>query len=184
MFQQALIAAGPHPDIPPAQSIFAPLIGSWHLEVTWYRQGSPIRRDQGEWHFAWVLEGRAVQDVWIVPPRQRRQEQSAALYEYGTSIRFYDTALGAWRSTWIGPMRAVVRTFVARGEAKTVVLETDASDAERLRWIFSQIERDTFTWQNFAETAEGAWTLVQDFKARRTRKAAMMRPTDKPDRSP
>ena len=29
----------------------------------------PQRRRNGEWHFGWVLEGRAIQDVWIVPPR-------------------------------------------------------------------------------------------------------------------
>ena len=108
-----LVSPGPHSDIPQEARIFVPFIGGWDLIITWRQAGAVVRVERGEWHFAWVLEGRGVQDVWITPPRSERSMR-ADLYEYGSSIRFYDRAIDGWRSTWIGPMQSVVRTFVAR----------------------------------------------------------------------
>ncbi len=53
----------------------------------------------GEWHFGWALEGRAVQDVWIVPPRGelRRGDAAANVNSYGTTLRVYDPDIDAWR---------------------------------------------------------------------------------------
>lgn len=160
-----LNSPGPHPDMPEEARIFAPFIGSWTLIVTWHDGGQPARVERGEWHFAWVLEGRGVQDVWIVPPRSERGRGSD-LYEYGTSIRFHDPAIGAWRSTWIGPMHGVVRTFTARQIGDEVVLETTPDEAERMRWAFSDIRPDGFAWRNFVWRGDG-FELVQDFVATR-----------------
>ena len=69
--------------LPERAQIFAPFIGSWDLVVRWFDEaGALTRAEAGEWHFAWVLEGRGVQDVWIVPPRTQRARGSP--YEYGT----------------------------------------------------------------------------------------------------
>jgi len=104
-FADALVSDAVHPDIPSSQRLFEPLLGSWHLEVKWFDEsGQLVRRQDGEWHFSRVLEGRAIQDVWIVPSRGQRGQDD---YEYGTSIRFYDPALGGWRST--GSARCAVR---------------------------------------------------------------------------
>src|SRR5687767_12872272 len=100
-FADALISQGPHPDIPVEHRIFAPFIGDWDLVVSWFDEaGKASRQERGEWHFSWILEGRGLQDIWIVPPRHERTGRSD-LYEYGTSLRFYDSKLGAWQSTWI-----------------------------------------------------------------------------------
>lgn len=153
--QLPLEYAQPHPDIPADQRIFSPFIGNWDLTVTWYRNDVQVRREAGEWHFTWVLEGRAIQDVWIVPPRRLRAAP-APLYEYGTSLRFYDPELGAWRSTWIGPMQKVVHTFIARGDRNGITMETGADAARLLRWVFSQIGTDSFRWENFEKSADGS----------------------------
>lgn len=167
-FADALHSGAAHPDIPPEQRIFEPYLGSWDLVVTWYDDTGAISRQQrGEWHFTRVLEGRGIQDVWIVPPRAERAATDA-LYEYGTSLRFYDAALGAWRSTWIGPMHGLVRCFVARHVGNEVVLETTLEDGRRMRWAFSEIVADGFTWRNSRET-EAGWILTQDFRATRAR---------------
>lgn len=166
----ALTSAAPHPDLPHEQRIFAPFIGSWNLIVTWYGDdGAVTRQERGEWHFAWVLEGRAVQDVWIVPPRAERAGRTD-LYEYGTSLRFFDPAAGAWRSTWIGPARHAVHTFTARRVGDEVVLETIPEDGTRMRWAFSDIGEDGFVWRNLRE-AGADWRLTQDFRASRMRPA-------------
>lgn len=167
-FVPALLASVPHPDIPPDQRIFEPFIGSWDLIVTWYApDGGVARRERGEWHFARVLEGRAVQDVWIVPRRAERAGRGD-LYEYGTSLRFYDAGAGGWRSTWVGPARGAVHLFLARRLDNEVMLETALDDGRRMRWAFSGVTGDGFTWRNSVEEADGGWRLAQDFRATRS----------------
>ena len=56
MIAESLVSIGPHPDIPVSALIFAPLIGSWDLRVTWYAEGEVVRQEDGEWHFDWVLD--------------------------------------------------------------------------------------------------------------------------------
>ena len=166
-FGTALLSDGPHPSVPPEQQIFAPFIGSWDLTVSWFDEaGGLSREEQGEWHFAWILEGRAIQDVWIVPRRSERAGRSD-LYEYGTSLRFYDEKIGAWQSTWIGPMHRIVRTFIARKIGDQVMLETTGGEAPRMRWSFSDVQKNTFSWSNELWTGTG-WHVQQTFAARRS----------------
>ncbi len=139
-------------------------IGDWDLIVSWFDEtGKPMRREPGEWHFAWVLEGRAMQDIWIVPPRLERSGRSE-LYAYGTSLRFYDGTLNAWQSIWIGPMHRIVCTFTARLIGNDVVLETTAP---RMRWSFTDIRTSSFIWRNELWTGS-AWRIQQTFDARRS----------------
>ena len=167
MIAESLVSPGPHPDIPVSDLIFAPFIGSWDLRVTWYAEDEIVRQEDGEWHFDWVLEGRAIQDVWIVPRRERRVSATDS-YEYGTSVRFYDPRLRAWRSTWIGPMHGMIRTFIARQVDRTVTLESDADQGDAMRWVFSDITEDAFIWRNSVQR-DGRWMLQQDFVATRMR---------------
>jgi len=49
---------------------------------------------RGEIHAGWVLQGRAIQDVWIFPGAF-----------YGTTLRVYDPGLDAWHILWSDPVK-------------------------------------------------------------------------------
>jgi hypothetical protein len=72
-FLSALLASGRSPEIPESSDVYGWLIGSWELDVLHYLVDVTDRGLKAEAHFGWVLEGRAVQDVWIMPPRSRVQ---------------------------------------------------------------------------------------------------------------
>jgi hypothetical protein len=166
LFASSLMSAAPHRDIPEEQRIFTPFIGDWDLIVRWFDEaGRIMREEQGEWHFSWILEGRGIQDVWIVPPRPERARHRD-LYEYGTSLRFFDSKLNAWRSTWIGPMHRMVRTFIARKIGDQVVLATTKGEIPRMRWSFADIKADSFIWRNELWTGSD-WRIQQSFAASR-----------------
>src|SRR5712691_7726186 len=98
----ALAAPGRSTEIPESCDIYGWLIGSWELDVLHYRVDVRERHLKGEVHFARVLEGRAVQDVWIMPPRAERSgPPDRTCNMYGTTLRLWDPALQAWRITWI-----------------------------------------------------------------------------------
>lgn len=98
--------------------------------------------------------------------RREQRHGTDELYEYGTSIRFPDPACGGWRSTWLGPIRRVVRVFLARPADGDVVLETRLEDGRPMQWRFSDITPTSFSWSNATEQ-NGEWIVTQRFTARR-----------------
>ncbi len=63
----ALTDAGRSPEIAEADDLYGWLVGGWELEVRTYWSDVSKLGLKAEAHFVWVLEGRAVQDVWIIP---------------------------------------------------------------------------------------------------------------------
>ena len=82
-----LNADGPAADRAARMDLYAWLIGSWDLDVIEYHEDGSTRRRPAEWHFGWVLEGRAIQDVWIIPPRGLRQGDAVMWDNTGTMHR-------------------------------------------------------------------------------------------------
>lgn len=60
------------------------------------------------------------------------------------------TVLAAWRSAWIEPVNGRVRRFTGRPCDGDIVLISDDDDPQ-LRWRFTDITADSFTWR--AETS-------------------------------
>ncbi|MGN6176389.1 MAG: hypothetical protein ACTHPS_26085 [Streptosporangiaceae bacterium] len=146
----ALHVTGPAGEHPGKLMLFGRFVGSWHLEWTGPGPGGQPATMSGELHFGWVLGGRAVQDIWIVPGRGQPGEGQPPLAFHGSTIRFYDPAIDAWRSTWIEPVNGRVRRFIGRPSGGEIVLLSDEEDPQ-LRWRFTDIAADSFTWR--AETS-------------------------------
>jgi len=110
-FLHALGADGPSTDRAGKMDLYGRFVGSWDFDVTQIPDNGIVRRRRGEWHFGWALEGRAIQDVWIVPPRGelRSGDAAANANSYGTTLRIYDPDIDAWRIQWTDP---VTRSFL------------------------------------------------------------------------
>ena len=161
-----MVSDRPRPEFAEAFTPFAPLIGSWDLDVSWYDDaGNVIRQTRGEWHFAWALDGRAVADIWITPSRAARATDGDG--EWGLTIRLWDPDLAAFRSTWLGPKNAVVMTFIGHPGENSLVLEMREPTAYRTRWIFTEISETGFHWRNEDESEDGTITIRQTFDATR-----------------
>lgn len=165
----ALAAPGPDPQWAAELQLFGQFVGSWDVDIVYHQPDGTERRVDGEWHFGWVLEGRAIQDVWIAPRRTLRHAGGAApAGDYGATLRFYDPEMKAWRSTWIGPVRRVVMPFIARPVGDEIVLEGSFEPGVATRWIFSEVTPTTFRWR--AVESRDGWkteTLRQEMRGRR-----------------
>lgn len=84
-FFEALTSECKNTALPEEFNYFEKLIGSWAID---YIESNNSLSIKGEWHFSWVLEGMAIQDVIILPD-----------YEYGTSLRIYNPDTHAWDKT-------------------------------------------------------------------------------------
>lgn len=168
--QDVLAAPGRSPEIPEGDDVYGWLVGSWDLDVVHYAGIDVSARGiKAEAHFGWVLEGRAIQDVWIMP---RRSDRGATLDRdmnmYGTTLREWDPAIRAWRITWVNPVRGHREQQIGRRIGADIVQVGARPDGTPTRWRYTEITRDSFRWLGEALMPDGqTWRLEGEFRARR-----------------
>lgn len=159
-----LPAHGPASDLRNKLRLFGQFVGSWDIIE---RRVPPLNARESTWtgevHFNWVLGGRAIQDVWgaLDPVTQK-------LIPAGTTIRFYDPVLDAWRSTWISPSQKVVRRFIGRQVGGEIVLKEENRGGLTEHWVFADIRRNSFRWYALRKhRGRGAWRVVEEMRLER-----------------
>lgn len=161
-FVNALVSPGPAPDRADKMALYGQFIGDWAFDALVLKDDGSEHRGRGEIHFAWALDGRAIQDVWILP----------GLF-YGTTLRVYDPGLDAWHILWNDPLKQLYTRQLGRaqsqGKDQGIVQIGTADNGVPLRWTFSEITRDSFRWRGERSFDQGAtWNLQADFRARRS----------------
>ncbi len=165
---EGLLASGPHPELADKLQLFGQFVGDWEVDWTGYQPGSVVgQTGKGEIHFAWVLDGRAIQDVWIFPTRGDLR-RGLPIDEWGSTLRFYDPSMDVWKISWHGPVNHVVRALTARPVGDEIWVEGPNLKGQPLRWIFSQITSHSFHWSNFVSEDGGqTWRLQEELEAHR-----------------
>ena len=169
-FLACLHANGPSADRAGNMDLYGWLVGSWDLDVTRFLPDGTTRRRSGEWHFGWVLEGRAIQDVWVVPPRgaQRAGDAAANGHVFGTTLRVYDPRIDMWQIQWTDPVTQTYLAMVGRKEGSDIVQLGKSPDGNLIRWSFRDITPQSFRWRGEVSVDGGAtWRLDVEFLARR-----------------
>lgn len=166
-FLEALTADGPAADREGKMGLYGWLIGSWEIDVTRILENGSEWRSPGEWHFGWVLEGRAIQDVWITPPRGTPRSGEAPAY-YGSTLRIYDPRIDAWHIQWTEPISQTYVSMIGCKQGDDIVQLGKSPEGHSIRWSFSKITPASFLWQGEVSADDGAtWRLVVEFTARR-----------------
>ena len=124
--------------------LFGQFVGAWDLRWVGQNPEGQTIEVPGVLHFGWILQGRAIQDVWQVPVNPADAPGMRGFY--GTTIRFYDPAIDAWRSTWMDPLNGRVRRFIGRPDAGGIMLKGLEEGDIRERWSFRDITPDSFRW--------------------------------------
>jgi hypothetical protein len=165
-----LAAEGPHPDHAEELMLFGRLIGSWDIEITSIDPEGARRSLVAEWHFAWALEGRAVQDVLIT------RSLEGSVVGFGTTVRTFDPHRGQWWVVWQDPLAGEFSVLLARAEGDRIGLQgqwTIANAVRPFRWTFSDITPDSFRWECHILENEGSdpgrsiWRLAEEIRASR-----------------
>lgn len=162
-----LLARGPHSSLGEHAQTYARVIGSWRGLLHNHMLGRSVPPSSVEAHFAWVLEGRAVQDVWITPARDERGSGPAALDWYGSTLRVFEPSSGAWRTVWTDPVSGLRIELSGRRQGDDIV-QIGTRGGRPIRWVFSQIRADSFVWQGHILNPGGeTWELEVDIQFRR-----------------
>jgi hypothetical protein len=142
--------------------LFRDLIGSWQWTGFDYTEKGRVPT-RGKWIFEVMLNGNAVQDVFIF---ENPSGGSPPFLEYGTTIRFPNADGKTWTAVWIGPLNKTVREFTARRENDEIIMESENDVHRPIRWIFAHLQADKFHWRG--EVHDGRrWVLYEELDARR-----------------
>ena len=95
-FINVLVSKGKSNLIPEKDNLYGQFVGEWDFEWVDNQGTTGERHVQGEWIFAWVLEGTAIQDVFICPSRKARIKDYQPDAAYATTVRMYNPNTEAW----------------------------------------------------------------------------------------
>lgn len=157
-FVDALRAAGPASDRAEKMNLYGRFVGSWQMKsVVHDENGGRQQGPDGEIHFDWALQGRAVQDVWILPG-----------VFYGSTLRVYDPELDAWHILWSDPLKQLYTRQLGRAQGDDIVQIGDDGKGTPLRWSFTEITPQSFHWTGERSPDGGAsWLKQIEFFTRR-----------------
>jgi hypothetical protein len=146
---------------------FGQFVGGWDLAAEYYdAAGTCTYRGQWRWSFAWILDGRAIQDVIVtLGPAGAGTARTAA----GTTVRYCDPATGRWTVYFLGVLSGVTTVLHGGRAGENIVLTGTDPDGTQNVWTFSDIRPDSFTWTG-RESADGiTWWQNQRMLAIRRR---------------
>ena len=156
-FIDAIQSAGPAADRADKMGLYGQFIGDWTMDATVYAEDGSHHEASGTIHFGWVLQGRAVQDVWILP----------GLF-HGTTLRVYDPGLDAWHILWSDPLKQYYTRQLGRAVGPDIVQQGRNDAGEATRWRFVDITGGSFCWLGERSLDDGAtWQLQLRMLARR-----------------
>jgi len=163
---EGLAANGPDRALKDKLMLFGQFVGDWEIVRAHYihEDGSWVEM-KGEVHFGWILGGSAVQDVWM---GCRTGEEEMVLF--GTTVRFFDPKIEAWRSTWLSPLKGLVQTFIGRKVQDQIVLELQNTDVPE-KWVFSEITPTSFRWHSEETRDKGkTWMLTEEMQIQKSKR--------------
>jgi hypothetical protein len=158
----ALPASGPHPSLGDEARAFDRLVGTWDCDYSFHSEDGTITHASGELRFGWILDGRALQDIWITYPKGPEEERLI-----GTSVRFFDAKTRMWRVVFVLPALGQITLVEGRAEGDRIVLEGQAAGSQR-RWSFNDIRDNSFVWRGEKSRDGGkTWRVVEEHHMKR-----------------
>jgi hypothetical protein len=162
-----LRADGPDPELRDDLMTFGQFVGVWAMDVDYYDEtGQRTYHGQWEWSFAWVLGGRAIQDVIVVldPPDNSVRRPG------GTTLRYLHPDSRDWTVFYLGVTSGVAVPLRGRPVDDTIVIEGPDPDGTLNLWTFTDITPRSFTWTGRESRDDGqTWLVNQQMLAARLR---------------
>lgn len=162
-FSERLVCNTKSSEIPEEYNYLGKLVGELDIEYVDNHGIDGERHVKGEWIFSWILEGNAIQDIFICPSGVERLTNLQHDAEYGTTFRIYNPNSKAW-DIFYGCTGSAVRLEARKEEDKIVLTEITN---KKMKWIFSDITEKQFHWQNISTKDGDSWHINSDIFATR-----------------
>jgi len=153
-----LAASGPHPSLGHQADLFGHFVGTWDADYSFISENGSVRHRRGEVRFGWVLDGHAVEDIFMGYPDSSSSERSMV-----AGIRWVDPKTGRWTLGFVAPAFDAVVRMEGGAEGDRIVLRGKDSKGVLLRWSFNDITPDSFVWRGESSYDGGkTWRLEEE----------------------
>jgi len=160
---KVLAASGPHPSLGPQADLFGRFVGTWDADYSFIAEDGSIRHRRGEVLFGWVLDGHALQDIFLGYPESGSEERRMV-----TGLRWVDPKSGRWTLAFVAPTFDAVIRMEAVAEGDRIVLRGVDTKGALLRWSFNDIQKNSFVWRGETSHDGGkTWRLEEEHHMKR-----------------
>ena len=87
-----LPALGPHPSLGHHADLFGRFVGTWDADYSFIAEDGSVRHSRGEVLFGWILDGYALQDIFLGYPKRGSNEERRMV----TGVRWVDPKTDKW----------------------------------------------------------------------------------------
>lgn len=169
-FIRNLVVAGPAAAGGENRELYGMLVGSWEGEWVDHLPAEDVRMS-AEVHASWVLEGRALQDLWLVPAPWDRDPAKPlkSVLRHGTTLRIYDPKKDRWSINWFNPVSGLESHLEGRKEGDQIMQTGLDGKGQPTRWVFDEMHPDAFHWRAEGSSDGGkTWTCFAELAALRS----------------
>ena len=160
---KGLGASSPHPSLGEEARVFDRLVGTWDCDYGFFLEDGSVRHKKGELLLGWILDGRAVQDIFVTYPADGEKDR-----RIGTTVRFFDTALKQWRVVFVAPQGNYLVNVQGGLEGDRIVLRGIDIDGAPIRWSFNDIKPGSFLWRGEKSHDGGkTWKVEEEHHMKR-----------------
>ncbi|HET7175262.1 MAG TPA: hypothetical protein VFK21_04565 [Gammaproteobacteria bacterium] len=160
---KTLEALGPSPALGDQAKVFGRFVGTWDVDYGEIGADGKVTHFPGELVVGWVMDGHALQDLFIAYPSAAGKERTM-----GTTLRFVDSKSGKWHVVYIEPPSNTIFELTGGQEGDRIVLYGKDKDGTLARWSFNDIKNDSFTWRDEMSRDGGkTWRLTEEHHMKR-----------------
>ena len=158
-----LPALGPHPSLGHHADLFGRFVGTWDADYSFIAADGSVRHKRGEVLFGWILDGYAIQDIFLSYPDDSSGERKMV-----GGIRYVDPRTDRWTVMFVAPGFNVAIRMEGGAEEDRIVLRGRDPDGVELRWSFNDIQADSFVWRGEVSHDGGrTWRVDEEHHMRR-----------------
>ncbi|MEX0315960.1 MAG: hypothetical protein AB3N18_17405 [Allomuricauda sp.] len=143
------------------------LVGDWDIVVDMLDDSGEIQQSfSGEWNWFYIMNGMAIQDVFILPKRKDSKDQGNQFY--GVGLRIYNEKLDKWQTAYVDTSNRQIDVGEAVSTKEKITLFETNDKKEKIRITYFDFQENTFRWQQevFNEDQK-AWQVTQLIRATR-----------------
>jgi hypothetical protein len=158
-----LAAQAPHRTLGREADLFGRFVGTWDANYSFIAADGGVRQKRGEVLFGWVLDGHALEDIFLTYPDSASDERKMV-----AGVRWVNPKTGKWTLAFVAPTFDVVLRMEGGAEGDRIVLRGKDSTGALLRWSFNDIRPDSFVWRGESSRDSGkTWRLEEEHHMRR-----------------
>ena len=122
----------------------------------WFDYSEPDgRRFKGELFFRRILEGAAIEYIFICPSRDTKALCPQPDGEYGVAVRMYNQTKRCYDRTYV--CAKYTKRLEVRKEQGKIICTVQDDPTEK--WVFLDVTETAFHWQNLRVLKDGTWRV-------------------------